>query len=219
MGNKKKVCEPASSELYKNSDAKSLGADAKIIIALLKQQPLKRIELCEKASINESTFSRYKRLLLNKGVLKESEQGFSLWYYKESWSLWDILLERLQEANGRLTKLTLETPIRREKNPVTGRYEDIYESVNIEGVIILKGATKLEDTLYRSSRYDCNAFSLTGVPCAFLVTQFPIKEGDRFMWKNKTYDVYDVEQFFDGETLSYTVSKLTTYFSSVNENK
>ena len=126
MVNKKKDCEIASSQFYKASDAKGLGADAKIIIALLKQQPLKRIELCEKANINESTFSRYKRLLLNNGILKESDQGFSLWYYKESSSLWDIMLNGLQEAGGHLLKLKLEKLMSGKQGSVASEYEKIY---------------------------------------------------------------------------------------------
>jgi hypothetical protein len=202
----KKGCEPANSELYKASDAKGLGADAKIIITLLKQQPLRRIQLCEKANINESTFSRYKRLLLNKGILKESAQGFSLWYFRESSTLWDIMLSGLQEAAGHLLKLKLEK-LRLVKNQATGKCEKIYDSMPIEGVIILRGAAKLEDALHSLIPRRNIDFLMFGILDDLLVTPVSVQENDRIVWQNKKYEVTAVKQFFDGETLSYSLAK------------
>jgi len=148
MVNKKKGCEPATSELYKQSDAKDFGADAKIIIALLKQQPQKRIELCKNAGINESTFSRLKRVFTNKGILKESEKGFSLWNYHETPSLWDSLVENMKNSGGHLIKLQIEKLRLGDYDKVTGIPESIYDKViSTQGIIILRGATKLEEIL------------------------------------------------------------------------
>jgi hypothetical protein len=208
--NEKKVCEPANTQYYKASDAKGLGADAKIIMALLKQQPLKRIELCEKANINESTFSRYKRLLLNKGILKESTQGFSLWYYEESSSLWDIMLGELQKAGGHLTKVKLEKFVMTKRDSARGSYNLYDDPVTIEGVIILRGAAKLEDALRLGTpneyRFEVTHNLSSG---GFLVTTVSVKSGDRFIWQSEIYQVGCTYQFFDGLTLSYTIAKLT----------
>jgi hypothetical protein len=209
MVSKKKDCEAANSELYKPSDAKGLGADAKIIVALLKQQPLKRIVLCEKAGINESTFSRYKRLLFNKGILKESTQGFSLWYYKESPILWDVMLSELQKAGGHLTKVKLERLLMEKQDRVTRTDNKIYDNpVSIEGIIILKGAAKLEIALRLGLPNQYQFYAITKPSGGFFVTPASVKRGDRFVWSDKMFEADYVEQFFDGETLSYTLAML-----------
>jgi hypothetical protein len=200
MVNKKKDCEVASSQFYKASDAKGLGADAKIIMALLKQQPLKRIELCEKANINESTFSRYKRLLLNRGILK--------WYYKESPNLWDTMLGELQKAGGHLTKVELERLLLEDQDRVS-RMDNIYDnSVSIEGIIILKGAVKLEKALCLGLPDEYKFYATNKPSGGFFVTAVSVKRGDRFVWADKMFEADYVEHFFDGETLSYTLAML-----------
>jgi len=205
MVSKKKVCEPANSQHYKASDAKGLGADAKIIIALLNQQPLKRLELCEKANINESTFSRYKRLLLNQSILKESNQGFSLWFYNESPSLWDIMYSALQKAGGHLTIVKLERLLKERRGYMASPDETYLEPVSIEGIFILRGASKLEQALRTSLPND---FSFYGVNTSggYLVTTESIKRGDRFEWNHKIFEVDISYQFFDVETLSFTLA-------------
>ena len=208
MVNMKKVCEPANSQPYKASDAKGLGADAKIIIALLNQQPLKRLELCEKANINESTFSRYKRLLLNQGILKESNQGFSLWFYNESPSLWDTMYSALQKAGGHLTRVNLERLLKERRDYVVRSDDETYlEPVSIEGIVILKGASKLEQALRTGLP---NEFSFYGINTSggYFVTTESIKRGDRFSWSDKIIEVDFVNQFFDGENLSFTLAIL-----------
>jgi hypothetical protein len=209
MVNMKKVCEPANSQPYKASDAKGLGADAKIIIALLKQQPLKRIDLCKKANINESTFSRYKRLLLNQGILKESPQGFSLWYYKESPSLWDTVYDELQKVGGRLTEVKLERLLVERKDFVGRVPNEVYVNpVSVHGIIIFKGAAKLEQALFLGlpNGYKINTYASPGN--GYFVTPTSVKRGDRFIWSDKIIEVDFVKQFFDGENLSFTLAIL-----------
>ena len=211
MANKKKVCEPANSQHYKASDAKGLGADAKIIIALLKQQPLKRIELCEKANINESTFSRYKRLLLNNGLMKESNKGFSLWFYNESPSLWDTIYGELQKVGGNLTKVKLERLLKERKDYLGHRDGETYvEPVSIEGVIILKGAAKLEQALRKGLP---NEYSFYGINTSggYFVTPELVKRGDRLTLKDRIVEADYVQDFFDVETLSFTLVVLKKY--------
>jgi hypothetical protein len=208
MVDKEKVCETANSELYKFSDAKGLGADAKIIIALLKQQPLKRIELCEKANINESTFSRYKRLLLNRGILKETAQGFSLWYYRESQSLWDVVFGELQKVGGHLTKVKLERILVEREGYAKGSNEVYVNPVWVEGVIILKGAAKLERALRLGlpNEYKTSAHHIPDG--GFFVTPISLKRGDRFSWSDKIFEIYYVTDFFEGEILSFALAAL-----------
>ena len=207
--NEKKVCEPANTQHYKASDAKGLGADAKIILALLKKQPLKRIELCEKANINESTFSRYKRLLLNQGILKESNQGFSLWFQNETPKLWDTVYGELQKVGGHLTEVKLERLLVERKDYVGRMPNEIYNNpVSIEGVIILKGAAKLEQALRLGLPNEYKFYAHNKPLGGFFVTPVSVKRGDRFVWSDKMFEADYVEQFFDGETLSYTLAML-----------
>lgn len=209
MVNKKEVCEPANSLHYKASDTKSLGADAKIIVALLKRQPLKRVELCGKANINESTFSRYKRLLLNQGILKESNQGFSLWFHNETPKLWDTLYGELQKVGGHLTRVKLERLLVERKDYVKRMPNEIYANpVSIEGVIILKGAAKLEQALRAGLPNEYKFYGSNKPMGGYFVTNVSLKRGDRFVWMDKIFEVDYTEQFFDGETLSYTLAML-----------
>ncbi len=211
MVSKKEVCESANSQHYKASDAKGLGADAKIIIALLKQQPLKRLELCEKANINESTFSRYKRLLLNQGILKESNQGFSLWFQIEIPKLWDTMYDQLQKVGGHLTEVKLERLTVERKPYVAYMPNETYKTpVLAKGVIILKGAVELERALVLGLPHEYKFYVRNRPLGGFFVTPVLMKRGDRFAWDNKIFEVDSTEHFFDGENLSYTLAMLKT---------
>jgi len=75
------------------SDQKALHADAKVIIALLRKQPQTIKELCKNAGIDVSTFYRMRRLLLRKRVIKETDKGYVLWFYR---SLEDKVREALK---------------------------------------------------------------------------------------------------------------------------
>lgn len=210
--NKKKDCEPANSELYKTSDAKGLGADAKIIIALLKQQPLKRIELCKKANINESTFSRYKRLLSNKGILKESDQGVSLWFYNVSLSLWDTMYNELQKVGGQLTTVQLWR-LERDKDapPIWKCSPHQYETpttTSIEGIIILRGAAKLEQALRLGLPSEYKTYTVNKPSGGYFVTKASLKSEDLLTWLDKEFKVDYCQQFFEGLTLSFTLAML-----------
>ncbi len=204
MVNNKEVCEPANSQYYKASDTKSLGADAKIIIALLKQQPLKRVEICQRANINESTFSRYKRLLVNQKIIKESNQGFSLWFYIESPTLWDTMYSALQKEGGNLTRVKLERLLKDRKAYGAHLDDDYGEHISIEGVIIFKGASKLEQALCSCLP---NNFSFYGINTSggYFVTTELVKKGDRLTFKDRIVEADCVSQFFDVETLSFSL--------------
>ena len=76
---------------------KRLSADAKIIIALLRNQPQKRDDLCKNAGINVSTFYKVLPLLESEGIIKETEGGYALWFY-------DTLESKVREALDKLLR-------------------------------------------------------------------------------------------------------------------
>jgi hypothetical protein len=204
MVNEKRDCNSANFLHYKSSDTKKLGADAKIIVALIKQQPQKRLSLCESAGINESTFSRYKRLLKNEGIIKETSEGFSLWYFKESPSLWDRMQKKLGEAGGRLIDLEVEKREVGKPDPKTGRLKETFVRViSIQGVMIFRGAKDLQTAA---------SIDIPDRYYAFLFTQGSVDCKDRIRWQDKYYEVETVEEVFDGHDLSYRIAKLVTPF-------
>lgn len=193
--------EPAYSEPFKSSDAKKLSADAKIIIALMKRQPQKRLDLCKSAGIHPTTFSRVRRLLLNKGIIKETVNGYCLWNYIKPSSLWNRLQMKLQSVGGLLIDLKIEKlELGDKRDPITGWYETKYDKLlPVQGVIILKGAKELE------------AVASLHVPkehLGFLLTQGNVEEGDRFSWQDKRYVIQEVEEVIDGYKLGYRIAKL-----------
>jgi len=93
---------------------RKLSSDARIIYALMKKHPQDRIELCKNAGIAESTFYNVYPLLEGSGIVKETKEGYALWYYNE-----------LEEA--------IVQTIKRWKN-IAFRYPTITEIVNEVGV-------------------------------------------------------------------------------------
>lgn len=196
---------PAYSKPFKSSDIKKLSADARILIALIKQQPQKRLNLCKSAGIHPTTFSRLKRVLTNEGIIKESANGYSLWSYNELLSLWDRLRQKLFVAGGPLIDLKIEKlELSDKRDPITGWYEVIYDKLlPVQGVMILKGAKELEmaASLHVSNEY-----------LGFLLTQGAVEEGDRFLWHGKRYVIQEVEEVIDGYEVSYRIAKLVVRY-------
>lgn len=205
MVNGKKDCNSANFLHYKSSDIKKLSADAKILIALTKQQPQKRLDLIKSAGIHPTTFSRIKRLLLNGGIIKETAHGYCLWNYIEPTSLWNRLRIKLQGAGGPLIDLKIEKlELGDKRDPITGWYETIFDKLlPVQGIIILKGAKELEAA---ASLHVPNEF------LGFLLTQGSIVEGDRFLWHGKRYVIQEVEEVIDGCELGYRIAKLVVRF-------
>lgn len=197
--NKKKEFESADFLHFKKSDIKKLGVDARIIIALIKEQPLKRVALCRKAGINASSFGRCKRLLLNKKVIKETSNGYSLYNFVERPSLWDRVKKKCLEAGGPLIDLTLERLVLGEEQGPYGHYPISFESEFIKGVIIPRGALEL-----------AVAASVTVLDnySAFILTQTCVDKGDHVIWRDYLYEVKTVDEIYDGNELSYRVVKL-----------
>ena len=198
--NKKKDCTPANFLPYKSGDIKKLGGGMKILIALINGQPLKRVDLCEKAGVDPSTFSRYKRLLLNNRVIKETAYGYSLNNFIEQNTLWNRIRQSCLNVGGPLINFKVQKLELGDQDPITGWFEKNYDNVvSIQGIIIPKGAKELKAA---ASVYISDGYS------AFLLTQGSVDEADRLIWQEKKYEVKDIEEIFDGNTLSYRIIKL-----------
>jgi hypothetical protein len=190
--------EPASSRHFKSSDVKKLSVDARIIIALLKQQPQKRVDLCKNAGIHPSSFSRCKRLL--EGVIKETQDGFCLWNFTKPMTLWERLQSRLREAGGLLIDLEIEELKLGERDPRTGWCKKLYEKTHpVKGIIVLSGAEELE------------AAAKISVPSEYLgllLTDGAVRAGDRFQWRGNLYVLQEVETILEGYEVSHRIAKL-----------
>lgn len=63
---------------YKQWHKKNLSADAKVIIALRRKQPQTKAELCKNAGISKSAFYYVRPVLMNRGIVKEKDNGYAL---------------------------------------------------------------------------------------------------------------------------------------------
>ena len=77
---------------YKVSHKKTLPAEVKIIQCLREDQPLKVDELCKKARISRTTFYHVRPVLINEGIIKETEKG------RYALADYDMLSEKVEEA-------------------------------------------------------------------------------------------------------------------------
>ena len=82
---------------YKTSDKRELSSDAKVIIALMKRQPLEIKELAKVAGTHPATVSRNIRLLINKDVLKVTPTGYALRNYIELEGSLRAVLQHLKD--------------------------------------------------------------------------------------------------------------------------
>jgi predicted transcriptional regulator len=197
--NEKKDCKDAHFEHFKSSDCKKLGAEVKIVDALIKNQPLTRVQLCKAAGISESTFSRHKRVLENSEIIKETKSGYSLKSYIEQPNLWQRLIEDLKIVKGELTmlrfyKLSLIGP----RDPITGWFKKKYSGFGINGVFIHKGAVELEEVTKITFREMTDAVFLT---------QALIDDGD-LICLDGIYEVDYVKSIYEGTKISYRIAWL-----------
>ena len=204
--NKKKDCTAANFGNYKQSDIIKLGAGARILVALINGQPLKRIDLCEKAGVNPSLFGRYRRLLLKEDIIKLTPNGYALYNFICQPTFWDKVKEKCLNAGGPLIDLTLQKLVLGDQHPITGHYETSYDDVIIQGIMIHKGAIEL--------KADASAIvPIYGDYSAFLFTPASILEGDRLLWRDEIYEVKDIEEILDGNKFSFTIAKLIFMFN------
>lgn len=62
-------------------EKKQLSSEARIIIALMKKQPLTKKEILDETKMGESTFYRYISLFEDHGIVKYVEQKYILWNF------------------------------------------------------------------------------------------------------------------------------------------
>lgn len=194
--NERRICKDANIQHFKSSDVKKIGADARILIALINNQPLTRIKLCKEANINESTFYRHKRVLENLGIIKETKNGYSLWNFVERPTLWQRTVTNLKDVSGdvvvlRFYRLNLVGP----RDPISGWYKKRYDRYVIPGIFIHKGAIELERVA---------GVSFTGENYAAVLTQALVDPGD-VIWFGDFYETTKVKRIYEGVNLSYRI--------------
>jgi hypothetical protein len=201
--NKKKYCESANFSHFKQSDKRKLSAEAKILIALMHAQPLKRNDLIKQAKVDPSTFSRIRRLLIKHQAIKRTSNGFCLFNHIEHDTLWDRVKQACFNAGGSSTDVTLKKLVLGEQHPITGHYETSYDENIIQGIMIHKGAIELKAA---ASEF----VPISGNYSAFLLTQACFYEGDRLLWKDMLFEVKDYEEIFNGIESSFRIGKLVS---------
>ena len=198
----KNSCRNAKNRGWRISDKKELSADAKIILVLKNNQPLKAKAIWERAKINSSTFYRLCQVLITKGLIQRIGDEYALWNYVQSPNMWNRLQERLEKAGGHLIELKVNKLRLGDQHPVTGWYEKIYdEVVIIQGFLIPKGVVELEAA---ANLHVPNELS------AGLVTRGNIDDGDTFDCQSRHYEICDCERVSDGFT-TYRRAMLATY--------
>ena len=91
--------------LDRDSKKKNLGSDAKILVTLIKEQPLKKKDLIEKAGIVPSTFSRTEPLLLNYKAIKNINDEYCLFNYDENKANMEDLFKTYKSENKNVATL------------------------------------------------------------------------------------------------------------------
>jgi len=87
---------------YSAGGKRRLSSDARIIVALLKKQPLDKDELCKGAAVSKSAFYRLRPLLVDSGIIKEVEGGYALWTFSELEKIVEDALFRLIRKGYRI---------------------------------------------------------------------------------------------------------------------
>ena len=145
--------------------------------------------------------------MVNKGIIKETNQGFSLWFHNETPKLWDVMYGELQKVGGYLTSVKIKRLLLTEKNVPDlnfASYRKYSCPETVEGIIILKGAARLEQALRKGLP---NEYSFYGINTSggYIVTPELVKRGDRFTLKDRIVEADYVQEFFDVETLSFSL--------------
>ena len=184
---------------YKASHTRTLNAQAKIMNALFKKQPQGLDDLCQNAGISKGTFYRNRLVLINEGIIKQTERSYSLSNYTEKESLWNRLKQKLLDAGAPLIDLKIEKFELGEQDPVTNAHAIYVKVLPVQGIMILRGAKELE------------AAASLQVPheyLGFLLTQGAVYERGRFSWRGNQYEIQEVEEVIDGYEFGYNIAKL-----------
>jgi hypothetical protein len=95
---------------YKNpedrqSQKRGLGSDAAIIVTLIKEQPLEKKQLIEKAHVSDSSFSRVEPILLREKLLKQVDGGYALWYFESNVTILEDIFKDLKKNERYYVKI------------------------------------------------------------------------------------------------------------------
>lgn len=89
-----------------------LSADAKIIFALLKNQPQNKADLIKTQKLSEPTFYRVINLLKNKDIIKLEDGKYALWNYDcTEKQIKEILMQPVTDRNWRVSFLTIANQV------------------------------------------------------------------------------------------------------------
>jgi hypothetical protein len=190
---------------HKMSDKRKLCVEAKIIFALMKDQPQSVEKLCRNAKVDRSSFYRVRRLLINEGILKEIDTKYALWNFVELQSLWDRLQTDIKRVKGDSTEMNMHKASYVGRDKKTGWRMFRYDANGkTEGFMILKNAVRLVSAIrpygiYFGGEYD-------GV----FLTKNLLEWKDRLILDERLFEVGDVEELLDGSgSIGFYVGKLT----------
>lgn len=188
---------------YRMSDVRRLSPQAKLIFALVKKSPQKRDDLCQSAGISTATFYRNLRVLKKRGIMKETPKGYVLWNYREQESLWNSLLNILENVGGRLVEAKIQGASYCGRDTETGWRQFAYdEASRTSGVVVLKDAPRLLGAI-RSF-----GISIRDDNDGVFLTIGEIGWKDRLWWRSGLFEVEGVEERFDGYDVGFRVGKL-----------
>jgi hypothetical protein len=198
----------------KMSDKPKLSVEAKIIFALMRDQPQIVEKLCRNAKVDRSSFYRARRLLINEGILKEIDNKYALSNFVELQSLWDRLQTDIKRAKGKLVKMNLHKTSYVGRDKKTGWRMFRYDANGkIEGFMILKNAVGLVSAVrphgvYFSDEYD-------GV----FLTKNLLEWKDRLVLDERLFEVRDVGELLDGsDSIGFYVGKLAEVIPSEDKS-
>lgn len=120
--------------LDRKSQKKDLGSDAKILVTLIKEQPLKKKDLIKKARIDPSTFSRAEPLLLDTKAIKIVDNEYCLSNYDEKKEDMNELFLRYEKEYKQTA--TLEEIANAMGQPPDDIKRDVYAFGKEYGIII-----------------------------------------------------------------------------------
>lgn len=193
--NNEKDCEPASFLEYRQSDKRVLSADARIIITLMKSQPLRRTILCKKAGVDESTFSRMRRVMQNKGIIKKTDNGnYCLFNFIETPTLWEKVKKLCSNYGSPLIKLIIQL----QDESITDK--------QIDGIVVHRGAIELKAALSKelhlSSQLPDYIMYVLTTDCKNIL------ENVVLFWNNEVFAVDKIEPIYDGNKFSFSILKI-----------
>jgi len=153
-----------------------------------------------------AALSNYLTKYENKLWKKEGDHWGSLKSFppiEQKTSFWDRLNLNFEQVGGYSVEVRIQKASYAGRDPETGwRVHDHDTEDSIKGIMVLKSAASLVNTARSSGIYIEDRYS------GAVLTSDLIGFMDRLLWKNKLYEVRDVEEKLDGYDFSFYVAKL-----------